>query len=270
MAEEETEAAEPQPAPEGGEGLMDSAKIETKEPEVVDDEIDHVDAESEGRPDWLPERFWDEDKGADYEGLAKSQDELYKKLRGGKHQAPENGEYDTKFLDGAISDDDALLTKFKEVAVDRGLTQDDFEQIVGMVKDNMGEGQQTEETEQFDRQAELSQLGPNAEEIIGGHVKWAQSMVEKGVWNEQHFEEFKVWGGTATGIKALSKLREYYGEKTVPLNVTPDSGDIPTDDDLQSMIADPRYETDAAYRQKVYNMLDKMNPNAEGHMPSLG
>tara|TARA_R100001594_G_scaffold27899_1_gene52927 strand:- start:1047 stop:1889 length:843 start_codon:yes stop_codon:yes gene_type:complete len=280
MADEQ-EAVTPEteaPAPEAAEtpkessegGLLEDVKLATSEPEAVEDEINHVDEESDGKPDWLPERFWDDDKGADYEGLAKSQDELYKKLRGGKHQAPENGEYNTNFLDGAIPEDDPLLSKFKEVAVDRGLTQDDFETIVGMVKDNMGEAEAVEEAEAIDRQAELSKLGPNAEEIIGGHVKWAQSMVDKGVWNEDHFEEFKVWGGTANGIKALSKLREFYGETPVPLNVSPDSGDIPTEDDLQAMIADPRYPTDASYRQKVYNMLQKMDPNAEGHMPTLG
>ena len=265
MADEDVQ----EPEEKAEEGLLDSAQVAEPEEEIAVEEPDHVDPESQGKPEWLPDRFWDDDKGADYEGLAKSQDELYKKLRGGKHQAPEDGTYDLKFLNDSIAEDDALLTNFKKVAADRGLTQDDFEQIVTMVQENMPE-EQTEEDAKFDREQELQKLGPNGEDIINGHVKWAQSMVDRGAWTADDFEEFKVWGGTAAGIKALTKLRQYYGEKTIPVNVTPDGGDIPTKDDLQAMIADPKYNTDPSYRQKVYKALEKMNPNAEGVMPQLG
>ena len=91
---------EKQEASSASEGLLDNAKIEDEQPEVEDEEeVDHVDrSKLAERPDWLPERFWDDDKGADYQGLAKSQAELYKKLRNGKHEAPEDGEYDLKFV----------------------------------------------------------------------------------------------------------------------------------------------------------------------------
>ena len=61
-------------------GLLDNAKIEEPEPEVEEEELDHLDKAASGeRPEWLPDRFWDDDNGAAYEGLAKSQQELYKK-----------------------------------------------------------------------------------------------------------------------------------------------------------------------------------------------
>ena len=40
------------------------------------------------RPDYYPEKFWDED-GPDVEKLAKSYAELEKKFKAGKHKAPE-------------------------------------------------------------------------------------------------------------------------------------------------------------------------------------
>ena len=73
MAEE----TEGEVAVEEPQGLLDDAKITEPETETEVEELDHIDPESNGeRPDWLPQRFWDDDKGADYEGLAKSQQEL--------------------------------------------------------------------------------------------------------------------------------------------------------------------------------------------------
>ncbi len=266
MSEEQTEE---QAAPETG--LLDAAKIESEEPAQEDDAIEHVDKAASGeKPEWLPDRFWNSDDGeADYENLAKSQQELYKKLRNGKHLIPEGDkDYDVKFLQEKLPEDDALLTKFREVAKDRGLTQDDFEAVVGMVMEQMPEQQDPIE-EQFDREEELRQLGPNAEEMINGQVKWAQSLVQRGVWTEDDFEEFKVWGGTASGIRALTRLRQYYGEKPIPVQATPDGDDTPTADDLQSMIASPEYQSNPAYRNKVYKQFERVY-GKDGHAPTFG
>lgn len=249
QVEEQTEQA----------GLLDNAKIE-EEVEEVEEELEHIDKNASGeRPDWLPERFWDDDKGADYEGLAKSQQELYKKLRNGKHEAPEDGAYDTKFVGNKIAEDDELMTKFKTMASDRGLTQDDFESIVGLVLDTMPEEQEGPE-EKFDMDAEMAKLGPNAEAITNGLVKWAEGLVRQGAWTAEDFEEFKVFGGTANGIRALNRLRNYYGEKDIPVLTTPDSEALPTESELREMVADPRYNTDTAYRNKVSKAFAAVYP----------
>ena len=265
MAEEEVQQEE-QPKEEG---LLDNAPLEETKPET-EEELPHIDPETESKPEWLADRFWDEKKGADYEGLAKSQDELYKKLRGGKHQTPDSGEYDLAFLNDKVPPDDILLNKFKTVAAERSLTQDDFESIVDTVRDAIAENTPDVEEEKFDREQELKKLGPNGQDVIDGHVKWAQSLVDRGAWTPDDYEEFQMWGGTAEGIKALTRLRQYYGEKAIPINVSPDSDDRITDEELQSMIADPQYEKDASYRKKVIEKLQQMNPRAEGHIPVLG
>ena len=190
MADEEVQEQEPQQEAQQEEGLLDSAQIAEPEVETPVEEPSHQEPTEDGKPDWLPDRFWNDENGADYEALAKSQDELYKKLRGGKHQAPEDGNYDLKFLNESIPEDDELLANFKKIAADRGLTQDDFESIVGLVKDNMPSEDQAAE-EKFDREQELAKLGPNGEDVVNGHVKWAQSLVERGAWTSDDFEEFK-------------------------------------------------------------------------------
>ena len=246
---------------EAATGLLDNAKIEEPEPEVEEEELDHLDKAASGeRPEWLPDRFWDDDNGADYEGLAKSQQELYKKLRNGKHEAPEDGAYDLKFVSDKIADDDELMTKFKSMASDRGLTQDDFESIVGLVLDTMPEAQEGPE-EKFDMDAEMGKLGPNAEAITNGLVKWAEGLVRQGAWTGEDFEEFKVFGGTANGIRALNRLRNYYGEKDIPVHVTPDAEAAPTEGELREMVADPRYNTDSSYRRKVTEAFAAVYPD---------
>ena len=254
-------AEEAQAQEEAATGLLDNAKIEAPEPEVEEEELDHLDKAASGeRPEWLPDRFWDDDNGADYEGLAKSQQELYKKLRNGKHEAPEDGAYDLKFVGDKISEDDELMTKFKTMASDRGLTQDDFESIVGLVLDTMPETQEGPE-EKFDMDAEMAKLGPNAEAITNGLVKWAEGLVRQGAWTGEDFEEFKVFGGTANGIRALHRLRNYYGEKDIPVHVTPDAEAMPTEGELREMVADPRYNTDSAFRRKVTEAFAAVYPD---------
>jgi hypothetical protein len=84
-------------------------------------------------------------------------------------------------------------------------------------------------------------------------VNWARGLVNKGIWNGDDFEEFKVMGGTSRGLKALMKIRESY-EGRIPTESMPIEG-MPTDQELQQMVGDPKYQTDAAYRTKVEKMF---------------
>jgi len=264
--EEKAEPASDEPAPEGLLADMDESDEGAKEP---DGEPDHIDKVASGdKPEWLPDKFWDDDAGPDYEALAKSQNELYKKLRAGKHLAPDEGEYDLKFIGERIPEDDDLLTRFKTIATDRGLTQDDFEQIVGMVLETMPENKEAPE-EKFDRDVEVAKLGPKGEDIITGIEKWGKHLVESKVWTGQDYNEFQIWGGTAEGVRALTRLRQFYGEKTIPVHAVPDGDTALTDSELQSMMADPRYETDAGYRQKVYRMFEQHYSSDDGVTPEL-
>ena len=272
MAEEAQETTETTEATEQGEssGLLDDVELPGSVDESKSDEaeIDHIDREAEGeKPDWLPARFWDEEKGADYEALAKSQDELYKKLRNGKHQAPEDGNYDLKFVGDKVPEDDELMTKFKAIASDRGLTQDDFEDIVGIVLENIPEAQEAPEAK-FDKEAELAKLGPNGEEIQNGLVNWFVSLVEKDVMTKDDWGEFKVMAGTANGIRVFNRLRQYYGEKTIPVNAVPDMESMPNEDELRAMVADNRFREDPTYRKKVIAEFEKVYPN-DGVTPNM-
>jgi len=246
-------------------GLLDGASAEVEEaseenPQKV--EIDHRDPaelkakqefentedddEPLERPDWWPENFWKNDDAApDLEGIAKSWADLRKKISQGKHKAPEDGNYDMSAF-GATPDDDPLKQHVLDWAKDYGISQSALDDLVGQVVEmGIGNAEQAE----INTQEEMKLLGPNAEARINGMVKWASNLVNKGVWSKDDFEEFKVMGGTARGIAALEKLRASY-EGRIPTETTPVEG-TPSKEELQQLVADPKYQTDPAYRKKV-------------------
>lgn len=202
------------------------------------------------RPDWLPENFWNADKGeANYESMAKSWSDMRKLVSTGKHKPPEGGKYDTSVL-GDDAANNPLSDTVLDWAKEHGVSQASFDDLVTKLKSKTSEIQGASA---IDTQAELKALGPNANAVVDGMVNWARSLVNKGVWGADDFEEFKIMGGTANGIRALMKLRESY-EGRVPLDVAPNEG-APSKDDLYQMVSDPRYKTDPAYRQKVEKMF---------------
>lgn len=237
-------------------GLLDNVQVEDKtqaaNPQAAD--ISHkADGQSvdtgapKTKPDYLPDNFWDAEKGeAKHEALAKSWTDLRKTISQGKHKAPEDGQYDTSVLAAGI--DAAPLTEY---AKKWGLSQAAFEELAA-------QSQQLAEQAAgpaIDPAAEMKQLGPNANAILEGMVNWGRGLVNKGVWSADDFEEFKIMGGTARGINALMKIREAY-EGRVPVDSIQMEG-APSKEELYAMVNDPKYKTDAAYRQKVERMFQQ-------------
>ena len=205
------------------------------------------------RPEWYPEKFWKDDDGPDLENLVKSYNELQKKFSQGKHKAPEK--YDTAiFEEAGIGDDDPLYSVYKDWAKENGVSQAAFEQLAGtFIEMAQGESQQAE----ISYKEEYEKLGPNADIAIKSMTDWASSLVRKGVWSDDDFEEFKIMGGTAQGLRALQKIRSYYGDKPVPIDVSPTS-DAPSKEELMAMVGKPEYQSDPAYRAKVEKMFENV------------
>lgn len=209
------------------------------------------------RPDYWPEKFWNKDGNEpDLEGLAKSYSELEKKFRAGKHKPPEGGKYDTSTLGEDISDD-PLATAYVGWAAKYGLSQEAFDEMAGQFSEIMG-AQNAATSQNMEREKAL--LGPKADAIIKGHAQWARGLVEKGIWSTDDFEEFKIWGGTAKGLNALTKVREMY-EGRVPVESVPIEG-APSKDELYEMVAKPEYKTDAQYRRKVEKLFQQAFPGS--------
>jgi hypothetical protein len=252
---EENQAVEPSEST----GLLDnvSATEEAQDSPPTEATIEHRSTESIPddepleRPDWWPENFWKkEDNEPDLEAIAKSWTDMRKIVSQGKHKAPADGKYDTAIF-GDNPDNNPLAAPVLEWAKDHGISQAAFDALVTRVNDVASELQPA--SSQIDPAAEMKALGPNAQAMVNGMVNWARGMVNKGVWGAEDFEEFKVMGGTAKGLKALMKVREAY-EGRIPVESQPIDGAM-SDDELQQMVGDPKYLTDPGYRKKVERLF---------------
>lgn len=222
----------------------DPAEVQAKEEFALKQE--KQDEEPLERPDWFPENFWKKEEAEpDLQAMAKSWKDLRDKIAKGKHKAPEDGNYDLSAF-GSTPEDDPVRQHVMSWAREYGVSQAALDDLVGQVVEmNMNAAQVTH----INLEEERKLLGPNADARIHGMVKWASGLVQKGVWGNDDFEEFKVMGGTARGIAALEKLRASY-EGRVPLESAPVEG-APSKDELYDMVKDPRYQTDPTYRKKV-------------------
>ena len=210
------------------------------------------DDEPVDRPDWWPENFWKKDSNEpDLEGMAKSWKDLRKMVSKGAHKAPPEGKYDLSAF-GENVDQMPMVPMFKDWAAKNGVSQAAFDELATQIMDGASNVMGTPDV---DLEAERRALGPNANAIINGMVDWARGLVNKGVWSAEDFEEFKIMGGTAKGMKALSKIRAAY-EGRIPDGKEAVDG-MPTDLELQSMVGDPKYQSDPAFRQRVEKLFQQ-------------
>ena len=223
-------------------------------PHRMEDQLEN-DANSEKvareKPDFVPEKFWDKDKGEiREEATFKSLSELEKAFSQGKHKAPE--EYEIESLkEKGYDADNPVVAKYIGWAKDNGISQKAFEDLAQSIIEMGGEQQQTIE---YEEKVEKEKLGKNADEIIKSNKLWANSLLNKGLLNEEEREELSVLAYTANGQKVIQKIRSWMGE-TRPIPVADVSVDKETDMEfdarMQSMMSDPRYGNDPQYTMSV-------------------
>lgn len=247
--------------PSGSTGLLDgvdSATTDTQAANTDAVQIDHKPAGQEPdtgapktKPEYLPDNFWNSEKGeADIESMAKSWRDLRGKISKGAHNAPADGKYDLSSLE--MPEDNPMAGTLVSWAKENGISQAQFDELATKIRST---AQEVMGAEQIDPAAEMKKLGPNGNALVNGMVDWARGLVSKGVWSKDDFDEFKIMGGTARGLQALVKIREAY-EGRVPLETSQLDG-APSKEELYGMVNDPKYKTDAAYRQKVERLFQQ-------------
>jgi hypothetical protein len=250
-------------------GLIDDAKPVTDAPKPEDQDgvagahlVKDTTADAQAaelakreRPAYLPEKFWDaEKKEARLDVMSKSYSELEKNFKLGKHKAPTDGKYSMDVFADKIPENDPLRTAYIAWATKYGLSQGAFDELAGQVSELSAA---SEKEFQVSYKAEREALGANADAIINSMTDWARGFVRSGVWSTEDFEEFKVMGGTAAGMRALMRMRESY-EGRIPIDHTTPSADRPTREELDSMVGDKRYLEDPAFRAKVTAGFEKL------------
>ena len=182
---------------------------EPEEQELSEEDDDEVFE----RPDYYPEKFWDDD-GPDVEKLAKSYAELEKAFRSGKHKAPE-GDYDVSDLvDRGLDLEDPAVEVYQSWAKTYGVSQKAFEDLAGQIL-----------------------------EILERNIKAADL-------NNAEKEALSMSINSADTINALTKLIQGYTNENIPIKPVVSEPEM-TVTDLQQAIADPRWQTDAVWRTKI-------------------
>nr|AKH47283.1 hypothetical protein [uncultured marine virus] len=228
-----------------------SIEPETEEyeapPHVEGDEPEAV-AEPAEKPEYIDDQFWNAEKGElDAEKLATSYKELRAKMSAGKHKAPADGKYSVDEL-GDIDADDPMLADFLDIAKDEGFSQDQFERLTKFYLESQGA---LNEEIKYRRDEEMGKLGRNAEKIIGSMDAWLTKFGTSGTLSNDELEAIANASNNATFINAMNKIRRSYGESDIPpASASMDVG-ATTMDEIQELMADPRYGQDMAYTSRV-------------------
>ena len=222
---------------------------------IHDDPEDSTEiAEAIDRPDYLAAKFWNEKDGAaDVEKLAKSYSELEKKFKAGKHKAPE--EYDVSSLaDQGLDSEDPTVAVYQEWAKENGISQDAFEDLAGRV---LGLSKDEQESVQYDQRVEMEKLGANASEKI----QMTERVLMKAPLNTSERDAIAYSLNNADAINAFLKYHQSITNENIPIKPAIQQESM-TKDDLQVAIADPRWQTDAAWRGKMEKQWFQSQPKS--------
>ena len=253
----EAEGITEQAAPDG---LMASVALEDDKALEEGETIEHrADEEVEGepteeetfeRPDFIPEKFWDDKEGPDLEKMMKSYDELQKQFSQGKHKAPK--EYNTEVLtEAGYESNDPVVSTYLDWAQKYGVNQAAFDELASSITGMAGEDMAAV---QLDLKQEREALGPNADEILKSNINWADGLERKGIISDAERAELNIWGGSAVGQRLMQKVRSMTGDMSkIPVADVAEAG-VSEDDfkrSMQSKMNDSRYGNDPAFTRQV-------------------
>lgn len=228
------------------------------------------------RPEYVPEKFWDAEKGEPrLEAMSKAFSDMEKQFRKGDHKAPEKPEGYKVALDDdqktllfgdkdADPHQDPLFQKLTVWGVKAGISQAHFNELLGMYAEATGE---EAGKFQIDVTAERQKLGKNVDLILENQNQFFQQLFKTGVIGEAELKEAGILSETAAGVKLIQALRAHLGgEKSIPVDgpATEPEG-MPSKEELGRMQADPKYGTDATYTAKV----DKLYEQKYGTAPAM-
>ena len=242
-------------------GLMaeEAQNIESEDNNAQEEGISHIQNEDTGteeelaegeiyeRPDWFPEKFWDEKEGPNIENMAKSITHLEKKLG---ETAPD--QYDLSEV--KVDPEDAVVQAVLKFGKEKQLSN---KSITGLINEVIEITGGVQEEEEIDLSREREKLGVNAQEIIQSNINWSKKLVSDGIFTTDDYKELEILGGTAEGQRVMQKIRGLInGKQDMPTVAI--QGDLPDKDELRAMVADPRYNTDPTYRKSVEKEYERV------------
>jgi hypothetical protein len=235
---------------------------------------------AEGRPDYIPEKYWKEGKLVENatELMAKEIAYLQTKVRTGKDEppkgeAPKPEDYEfTVPVDVAveIAPDDPIVKWFKEEASGLGIAKEAAQKLF----DGFVRASAAITPPPMDVAAEMKKLGPNAQNVINDVMGRAHRLQQLGVFSDQDIAEYKIAAGTAEGMKMMAKMidaaqKGLLGNAPVPSsNVIPSASGLPSGEELRAMkfakveegpnAGRMKIEVDPEYKKRIDALYDSV------------
>ncbi|WP_206934141.1 capsid assembly protein [Roseococcus thiosulfatophilus] len=186
-----------------------------------------------GRPDYIPENFWDAEKGEPrIEQMARTVAELRLKISRGAQNVPKAADdYKLPAIEGlpaeAVKPDDPLWSDVRKAAHENGLSQAQLEALakpyLARLAEAMQQQQATASPEVIQQRyaEEIKRLGPEGPAVLRDVKSWMGGLEQRGILSRE--EAQALYGVTnADGVRALAKLRQLTGEKPIPVTALED------------------------------------------------
>lgn len=239
----------------------------------------HADNSPSARPEHIPEKFWDAEKGEPrYEDLAKSYTELEKKLgqQGTPEEKPEvkpedpakdaEGETVANILEANGLNPERFTV---EISTNGELSEESYQELASkgfpreMVDQYLAGAGLLSEANNVLQEAQLNEVYDvvGGEESYGVLRDWAAQNVEKGSLST--YNDMVNSGNVAQAKAAVTWLKSMYTEAngSEPKLVSGQTNAASSAEPFRSTaqvtqaMRDPRYQTDPAYREEVYKRL---------------
>ena len=220
------------------------------------------------KPEYVQDKFWDENtKQVNIENLASSYNSLESKLGSRTEDltkqirtdleaeklknVPEAYKLNVPEMENTkltISEDMPIVKWWGETAKSAGLSQDQYDNGVKAFIDNAGANLPNPEIEK-------QKLGDAGKERIEAASMWSKKHL-----SPEGYSTIADLAGTANGVKVIEELMKLSKDTSMP--TSPTQVDVAaTQDDLKSMLNDPRYwdssRRDPAYVRRVTELYEK-------------
>ena len=153
-----------------------------------------------------------------------------------------------------MDSEDPTVAVYQEWAKENGISQDAFEDLAGRV---LGLSKDEQESVQYDQRVEMEKLGANASEKI----QMTERVLMKAPLNTSERDAIAYSLNNADAINAFLKYHQSITNENIPIKPTIQQESM-TKDDLQAAIADPRWQTDAAWRGKMEKQWFQSQPKS--------
>jgi hypothetical protein len=255
--------------------------LDTNVEEGADDNKGGEGSSSSGKPNFLPDDYWDADAGAakveDIWNAFQKESERSKGLRQklsqgspGKGEVPDSPDgYEftpsEALAELKIAPGDDGMKLARTAAHKHGISKEAFNGFVneflqGVVSSGALPKEMTEEEqkEQFRQtyEEEVGKLGRDGEKIISGISEWGKKQIGDGVFSKEDFESFSRLVYDAGSARIVQKLISLTGTAQLPHAPALNSSGM-SKEELDARIADPRYESDKAFRNETDRMFRK-------------